>query len=67
MAVKPTPSIAKKQKSVNLKTNEEVELEISGRHDPAIIRRICVVVNCLLALVLADELEKRYGVDYFKK
>ena len=67
MAVKPTPSIAKKQKSVNLKTNEEVELEISGRHDPAIIRRICVVVNSLLALVLVDELEKRYGVDYYKK
>ena len=65
LAIKPTPSIASKQNSVNLKTNEEVELEIKGRHDPAIIRRICVVVSSLLAIVLADELEKKYGVDYF--
>ena len=65
MAVKPTPSIASKQESVNLKTNEEVELEIKGRHDPAIIRRICVVISSMLAIVLADELEKKFGVDFF--
>lgn len=65
MVVKPTPSIASKQTSVNLKTNEEVELEIKGRHDPAIIRRISVVINNLLAIVIADELEKKFGVDYF--
>lgn len=65
MAVKPTPSIASKQESVNLKTNEEVSLEIKGRHDPAIIRRISVVISSMLAIVLADELEKKFGVDYF--
>ena len=67
LAVKPTPSIAKKQESIDMAKKENVDLEIKGRHDPAIIRRISVVVNSLLALVLADELEKRYGVDYFTK
>ena len=67
LAVKPTPSIAKKQESIDMSKKENVDLEIKGRHDPAIIRRICVVVNSLLAIVLADELEKRYGVDYFTK
>ena len=67
MAVKPTPSIAKKQRTINLKTNENVELEIKGRHDPAIIRRICIVISSIVAITLLDELAKKYGVDYFTK
>ena len=67
LAVKPTPSIASKQQSVNLETKENVDLEIKGRHDPAIIRRAAVVVSSLLSIVLLDELEKKYGVDYFTK
>lgn len=66
LAVKPTPSIAKEQDSVNLKTKENVKINIKGRHDPAIIRRIAVVVNSLTAIVLCDELAKRFGTDYLK-
>lgn len=54
LAVKPTPSIYKSQETINLKTKENVNLEIEGRHDPAIIRRICVVVEALLAIVITD-------------
>lgn len=64
MAVKPTPSIAKAQKSVNFKDMTNVELELKGRHDPAIVRRICVVVSSLLAIVLCDVLALRFGTDY---
>ena len=64
MAVKPTPSIAKTQKSVNFKDMTNVDLEIKGRHDPAIVRRICVVVSSLLAVVLSDALALRFGTDY---
>lgn len=54
VAVKPTPSIAKLQKSVNLKTREEVELEIRGRHDPCIVPRAVPVVEAAAAIALYD-------------
>lgn len=63
--IKPTPSIAKKQNTVNYRTKEEKVLEIHGRHDPAIIHRARVVVDAVTALVIADNLMERYGREYF--
>ena len=63
-AVKPTPSIAKPQRSVDLGTGCETTLEIKGRHDPAIVRRICPVVTCLSAIVLCDQLALRHGTNF---
>lgn len=54
VAIKPTPSIAKKQKSVNLLTMENEELEIHGRHDPCIVVRAVPVIECAVALGLLD-------------
>lgn len=51
--IKPTPSISKKQLSVNQKL-ENVELEIKGRHDPCIVQRACVVIDSLVAFVILD-------------
>ena len=65
-AIKPTPSIGIKQNTVDFKNNKETELEIKGRHDPAIIRRICIVVTSIVAITLCDLLISRYGVDYLK-
>ena len=45
-AFKPTPSIAKTQRSVDLRTLEETELIISGRHDPCVVPR---AVPCVIA------------------
>lgn len=56
IAVKPTPSIAKVQKTVDLVKMEEVEIEIKGRHDPAIPPRIVPVAEAMIALVLVDGL-----------
>lgn len=64
LAVKPTPSILKAQQSIDYRKLENVTLEIKGRHDPAIVRRICVVVSSLLAVVLCDCLACRFGTDY---
>ncbi len=64
-AVKPTPSIYKKQQTVNFKENTNEELLIEGRHDPAIIHRARVVIDSVTALVLCDLLMGRYGSDYF--
>ena len=64
-AVKPTPSIGKEQNTVNFLTGENTKIEIKGRHDPAIIRRICVVVDSVCALTVCDLLAQRYGTDVF--
>ena len=65
-AVKPTPSISQPQQTVNLQTGQEATLRLTGRHDPAIIRRICPVVNSLVAIVLCDQLALRFGTDYLR-
>ena len=66
-AVKPTPSIAKAQETVDFKAMENATLEIKGRHDPAIIRRVAVVIDSVIALALCDILAQRYGTDVFTK
>ena len=62
--IKPTPSIFVKQDSVSLSKMENVDLEISGRHDPAIVHRARAVVDAMAALVVADALTTRFGTDY---
>lgn len=66
-AVKPTPSIAREQNTVNFIEGENRRLEIKGRHDPAIVRRVCPVVDSVTAMVLCDMLAQRYGTDVFTK
>ena len=56
VAVKPTPSISKKQWSVNLKTGEPVEIEIKGRHDPCIVYRALPCVEAAAAIALYNAL-----------
>ena len=55
-AFKPTPSIAKPQKSVKLSTLEETELRVTGRHDPCVAPRAVPVVEAVAALVAFDAL-----------
>jgi len=54
IAVKPTASISKPQRSVDMEKLEEVELKIKGRHDPCICPRIVPVAEAMVALVLVD-------------
>ena len=56
LSFKPTPSIARPQKSVNLDTREPATLEIHGRHDPCIVPRALPVVEAVTALVVLDAL-----------
>jgi chorismate synthase len=64
-AVKPTPSISKEQDTVDYIKCENARIKVVGRHDPAIIRRVCPVIDAVSALVIADMLATRYGADYF--
>ncbi len=63
-AIKPTPSIFKTQNSVDVEKNENAELSLVGRHDPAIVHRARVVVDSMVAILLCDALAGRFGTDY---
>jgi chorismate synthase len=56
IAVKPTPSISKKQKTVDMSSMEEMDIEVRGRHDPTIPPRMVPVAESMMALVLADHM-----------
>ena len=65
-AVKPTPSIAQEQKTIDFVKNEDALIAVKGRHDPCIVRRICPVVDAIGALCVCDLLAQRYGTDVLK-
>lgn len=54
VAVKPTSSIGKIQRTFNLKNDKIEELKIDGRHDVAFVLRVPVILESCLAIVLAD-------------
>lgn len=55
-AFKPTPSIAKVQKSVNVKEGTDTELSVPGRHDPCIVPRAVPCVEAAAAIAVYDAL-----------
>lgn len=54
VAVKPTSSIPRPQRTVNLRTHASEELVVTGRHDPCIVPRAVVVLESVAACALAD-------------
>lgn len=54
-AIKPTPSIAATQQTVNT-SGEEIDIQIKGRHDPIIVPRAVVVVEAMTAMTITDAL-----------
>lgn len=63
IAVKPTPSIAREQRTVSLQRMENTTLKIGGRHDPCILPRVVPVVEAVAAIavmdLLLDEMRKQ--------
>ncbi|MDY4966733.1 MAG: chorismate synthase [Dysosmobacter sp.] len=58
-AVKPTPSIARPQQSVDLNTGEIVPLTVTGRHDPCIVPRAVPCLEAAAAIAVYDALLAR--------
>ena len=56
VAMKPTPSVAIEQNTVNLEKNTEIKYSIHGRHDPCIALRAVPVIECAAALAVFDML-----------
>ncbi|MFP3210371.1 MAG: chorismate synthase [Thermocladium sp.] len=56
VAFKPTSSIRRPAKSVDLRTGEPVEISVKGRHDPAVAIRGVTVAEAMVSLVVADHM-----------
>lgn len=54
VGIKPTPSIAKKQRTIDIAENKESELIIEGRHDPCIVQRAVPVIEAVTAIGILD-------------
>ena len=55
-AIKPTPSISKKQKTVDLSKMEETLIRVKGRHDPCIVPKAVPVIGSAVAIVVVDHM-----------
>lgn len=64
--IKPTPSIAIPQNSINLITKTNEEILINGRHDPCICNRALVVIESMVAIGILDLCTARYGYLWMK-
>lgn len=67
-AIKPTPSIAQPQQTVN-EEHEDINIEIHGRHDPVIVPRAVVVVEAMCAITICDQMLSHITdrLDYIKE
>ncbi len=62
IAVKPTPSISKKQKTVDI-GGKEVGMSIKGRHDACIVPRLIPVAESMVAITILDHLLRLKAID----
>ena len=53
-AVKPTPSIAREQRSVDISSGENTSLSVGGRHDPCIVPRALPCMEAAMAVAIYD-------------
>lgn len=63
-ALKPTPSIAREQKTIDFLNSCNTDIQIKGRHDPCIVHRARAVTDAVTALTIADMLSLRFGTDW---
>jgi chorismate synthase len=56
VAIKPTPSIAKEQKTVDLAKMKNTTLKVGGRHDPCVVPKAVPAVEAAVAITLADHM-----------
>jgi chorismate synthase len=56
VAIKPTPSIAKEQKTVDLSSMENATISVKGRHDPCVVPKAVPAIEATVAITLADHL-----------
>lgn len=66
-AIRPTPTLSIEQETVDLQNKANTTLASKGRHDPCIVHRARIVVDCITALAVCDILSGRYGTDWLAR
>ncbi len=56
VALKPTPSISKEQKTVDLSTLKDASITVKGRHDPCVVPKAVPVIEAAVAVTLVDHM-----------
>ena len=56
VAIKPTPSIAKAQHTIDVEKQENAVIEIEGRHDVCIVPRAVPVIESIAAIAILDSI-----------
>jgi chorismate synthase len=70
--IKPTPSISREQHTVTQDASA-IDISIGGRHDPVIVPRAVVVVECMAAVTILDAMisnmssRASYLIDFYRK
>lgn len=59
VAIKPTPSIGKLQRTVDIDKMKNINIKIKGRHDPCIVHRAVPVVEAAAAIAILDLIKER--------
>lgn len=62
VVIKPTPSIALPQQTVDMQTGKPETLRVEGRHDPCILPRAVPVIEAAAALAVCELLQSRGGL-----
>lgn len=62
LAIKPTSSTPREQRTLNWETGEQEQFSVKGRHDLCVALRAPVIVEAVTAMVLADLLLLEQGV-----
>jgi chorismate synthase len=56
VAIKPTPSIAKEQRSVDLLEMKNSMIKVGGRHDPCVVPKAVPALESVAAITLVDHM-----------
>ncbi|MGL5634102.1 MAG: chorismate synthase [Sarcina sp.] len=59
VAIKPTASISKEQRTINIANMENETIRIEGRHDPCIVQRAVVVIEAITAIAILELLSDK--------
>lgn len=63
-AIKPTASIGKEQKTVDIEKMENITLNLKGRHDPCIVHRVIHVINAITAYGILETIVEKEGTSW---
>lgn len=65
-AIKPTASIGKAQRTVDVEQMKEVVMELEGRHDPCIVHRVIHVINAMTNFAILELIVRKEGIGWIK-